>query len=60
MCNSASMQINVDVDGDPAEAWRAATLAAPLLAQFFNAPSPNRMDLWSRHGRHTGGSGRGG
>ncbi len=48
MCNSASIQINVDVDGDPNEAWQAATHAAPLLAQFFNAPSPNRMDVWSR------------
>jgi glutamate--cysteine ligase len=48
MCNSASLQVNVDVDGEPMDAWRAATLAAPLLAQFFNAPSPNRMDLWSR------------
>jgi glutamate--cysteine ligase len=48
MCNSASIQINVDVDGDPGAAWRAATMAAPLLARFFNAPSPNRMDLWSR------------
>jgi glutamate--cysteine ligase len=47
MCNSASMQVNIDVDGDPWDAWRAATLAAPLLAQFFNAPSPNRMDVWS-------------
>lgn len=47
MCNSASMQINIDVDGDPSDAWRAASLAAPLLAQFFNAPSPNRMDVWS-------------
>ena len=48
MCNTASIQINVDVDGDPNEAWRAATLAAPLLARFFNTPSPNRMDVWSR------------
>jgi glutamate--cysteine ligase len=47
MCNTASIQVNVDVDGDPVEAWRAATLAAPLLAQFFNSPSPNRMDVWS-------------
>jgi glutamate--cysteine ligase len=48
MCNSASLQINVDVDGDPCDAWNAATLAAPLLARFFNAPSPNRMGLWTR------------
>jgi glutamate--cysteine ligase len=47
MCNSASLQVNVDVDGDPSDAWRAASLAAPLLARFFNAPSPNRMDVWS-------------
>jgi glutamate--cysteine ligase len=47
MCNSASMQINIDVDGQPRDAWRAATLAGPLLAQFFNSPSPNRMDVWS-------------
>jgi len=48
MCNSASIQINVDVDGEPRDAWRAATLAAPLLGRFFNASSPNRLDLWSR------------
>ena len=47
MCNSASLQVNIDVDGDPADAWRAASLAAPLVAEFFNAPSPNRMDVWS-------------
>jgi len=47
MCNSASLQVNIDVDGDPTEAWRAASLAAPLLAGFFNARSPNRMDVWS-------------
>jgi glutamate--cysteine ligase len=48
MCNSASMQINIDFDGDPRDAWRAANLAAPLLGARFSEPSPNRLDLWSR------------
>jgi glutamate--cysteine ligase len=48
MCNSASMQINVDFDGDVREAWRAANLVAPMLGARFSEPSPNRLDLWSR------------
>ena len=48
MCNSASMQINVDFDGDARDAWRAANLAASMLGARFSEPSPNRLDLWSR------------
>ena len=48
MCNSASMQINVDFDGDPGEAWRAANLVAPMLGARFSEPSPNRLDVWSQ------------
>ena len=48
MCNSASMQINVDFDGDPREAWRVANLAAPMVGARFSEPHPNRLDLWSR------------
>ena len=48
MCNTASMQINVDIDGDVHDAWRAATLAASLLGARFSEPGPNRLDLWSR------------
>jgi glutamate--cysteine ligase len=48
MCNSASMQINVDVDGDPRDAWRAAHLVAHDLGARFSEPGPNRLDVWSR------------
>lgn len=48
MCNSAALQINIDVDGDAREAWRAANAAAAVLASTFNAASPNRADLWHR------------
>lgn len=48
MCNSASMQINIDFDGDPRQAWRAANLAASIVGAQFCEPSPNRLDLWSR------------
>lgn len=48
MCNSASMQINVDFDGDAREAWRGANLVAPMLGARFSEPSPNRLDVWSR------------
>lgn len=48
MCNSAALQLNVDVSGDPVDAWCAAEAAAVILAGVFNAPSPNRMDVWSR------------
>jgi glutamate--cysteine ligase len=48
MCNSASMQINVDFDGDAREAWRAANLVAPALGARFSEPSPNRLAVWSR------------
>ena len=48
MCNSASMQINVDFDGDVREAWRAANLVAPMLGARFAEPSPNRLGVWSR------------
>src|SRR5581483_7619298 len=48
MCNSASVQINVDVSGDRRDAWRAANIAARVLAETFNEPSPNRLDVWSR------------
>jgi glutamate--cysteine ligase len=48
MCNSASMQINVDFDGDVQDAWRAAQLVAPMLGARFSEPTPNRLDLWAR------------
>jgi glutamate--cysteine ligase len=48
MCNTASMQINVDFDGDAGEAWRAANLVAPMLGARFSEPRPNRLDLWYR------------
>ena len=48
MCNSASMQINVDVDGDTRDAWRAANFVASMLGARFSEPSPNRLDMWSR------------
>ncbi len=48
MCNSASMQINVDFDGDVGEAWRAANVVAPMLGAWFSEPGPNRLGVWSR------------
>jgi len=48
MCNSASMQINVDFDGDVGEAWRAANIVAPLLGARFSEPGANRLGVWSR------------
>jgi glutamate--cysteine ligase len=48
MCNSASMQINVDFDGDVGDAWRAANIAASILGARFSEPGPNRLDVWSR------------
>jgi glutamate--cysteine ligase len=48
MCNSASLQINVDFDGDPGEAWRAANIVALLLGARFSEARPNRLDVWSR------------
>jgi glutamate--cysteine ligase len=48
MCNSASMQINVDFDGAVRDAWRAANIAAAMLGERFSTPSPNRLDLWAR------------
>jgi glutamate--cysteine ligase len=48
MCNTASMQINIDVDGDPRDAWRAANLVAATLGARFSEPSPNRLEVWSR------------
>jgi glutamate--cysteine ligase len=48
MCNSASLQINVDFDGDPVEAWHAAHLVAQHLGATYSAPCPNRLELWAR------------
>jgi glutamate--cysteine ligase len=48
MCNSASMQINIDFDGDTRDAWRAANLAAATLGAQFSEPCPSRLDLWMR------------
>lgn len=48
MCNSASMQINVDFDGDVGEAWRAANVVAPMLGARFSEPGANRLGVWSR------------
>lgn len=47
MCNSASMQINVDIDGDIRDAWRAAQLVADRLGREFSQPCPNRRELWA-------------
>ena len=49
MCNTASIQVNVDPGGDPCTAWRAASAAAPLLPDLFG-PSilePNRRSIWA-------------
>ena len=48
MCNTASMQINVDVDGDPIDAWRAAQLVAERLGRRHAGRCPNRREVWSR------------
>ena len=48
MCNTASVQINVGVDGDPVDAWRAAHLVADALGRQHAGPCPNRADIWSR------------
>lgn len=48
MCNTASMQINVDVDGDPLDAWRAAQVVADRLGRQHGGRCPNRSDVWSR------------
>ena len=48
MCNTASLQINVGVDGDPVDAWRAAQLVAESLGRQHAGPCPNRSDIWSR------------
>ncbi len=46
MCNTASMQINVDFDGDVRDAWRAAHLVADDLGTAHSERSPNRLDAW--------------
>ena len=48
MCNTASLQINVGVEGDPVDAWRAAQLVADALGRQHAGPCPNRADIWSR------------
>jgi glutamate--cysteine ligase len=48
MCNSASIQINVDFDGDVRDAWRAAHVVAGSLHARGSTPAPNRLDVWSR------------
>ena len=48
MTNTASIQINVDFDGDACDAWRAAHVVAHDLGAQFNEPCPNRLDVWSR------------
>jgi glutamate--cysteine ligase len=48
MCNTASMQINVGIDGDPVDAWRAAHLVADVLGRQHAGPCPNRANVWSR------------
>ena len=48
MCNTASMQINVDVVGDPRDAWQAAHAVAASLANGHGDSCPNRRDVWTR------------
>lgn len=48
MCNTASLQINVGIDGDPADAWRAAHLVADALGRQHAGPGPNRTGVWAR------------
>jgi glutamate--cysteine ligase len=43
MCNTASMQVNVDPTGDPTKSWRAANIAASLLGTFGDC---GRRDVW--------------
>ena len=49
MCNTASIQVNVDPGGDPCTAWRAASLAAALLPDLFGRTrtEPNRRSIWA-------------
>ncbi len=43
MCNTASLQVNVDPAGDPATSWRAANIAASLLGGFGHCA---RREVW--------------
>lgn len=45
MCNTASMQVNVDAPGDPAIAWRAAEAVARALPELVN--TGHRAAIWS-------------
>ena len=47
MCNTASMQINIDVDGDARDAWQAAHAVATLLGDQHGGPCPNRREIWA-------------
>ena len=47
MCNTASLQINVDVDGDLADAWSAAHVVARRFGDEYGGQCPNRNDIWS-------------
>lgn len=49
MCNTASLQINVDPGGDPSIAWQAASAMAPLLNGAVGLPQgvPSRRSIWA-------------
>jgi glutamate--cysteine ligase len=49
MCNTASIQVNVDPGGEPCTAWRAASAAAAVLPALFGHPliEPNRQSIWA-------------
>jgi len=44
MCNTASMQVNVDAGGDTASAWRAANVAASVAGALGDG---RRRDVWN-------------
>lgn len=48
MCNTASLQINVDPGCDPSIAWRAASAMAPVLNSAVGLPegAPSRQAIW--------------
>ena len=44
MCNTASMQVNVDANGDTTSAWRAANVAASVVGALGDG---GRRDVWN-------------
>jgi glutamate--cysteine ligase len=49
MCNTASLQVNVDPGGDPCTAWLAASAMASVLPALVGVPGPEptRRSLWA-------------